>query len=97
MPSCLLALLHLGLPGAASSHSVRLSVVSSIAAASLALRGELENEVFSALALLITKLWTIYCFEGQKAFQNEYLGMIRVRYINTTIPPLLVCLSVNVS
>ena len=49
----------------------------------LALRGELENEVFSALALLITKLWTIYCFDGQKAFQNEYIGMIIVRYINT--------------
>ncbi len=25
-------------------------------------RGELKNEVFNALALLITKLWTIYCF-----------------------------------
>ncbi len=36
-------------------------------------------------ALLITKLWPIYCFEGQKAFQNEYIGMIRVRYINTII------------
>ena len=51
------------------------------AAASLALREELENEFFTALALLITKLWTIDYFAGQKAFQNEYIGMIKVRYI----------------
>ncbi len=36
-------------------------------------RGELKNEVSSALALLITKLWTIYCFEGQKTIKNEYV------------------------
>ncbi len=54
-------------------------------------RGELKNEVFSALALLITKLWMIYCFVGQRAFKNEYIGMIRVQYINTTIKSFIHC------
>ena len=32
------------------------------AGASLYLRGQLENEVFSGLALLYTKLWALYSF-----------------------------------